>query len=227
MFRVLVYLLFTCVLTGSLSAQRQVRTIKPVKVHPAKTNLGIGIGATNSVVFLARNTSENNDALGLHTSLVYEGSRLFRVTVEYTRYSKIDIAPTWYGVKANTIESNVHILYHSKGNLYFYPLVGLSYNSFKGRFTGLNDYMNLRAVYGTGEVATHWFGLNTGVGLEYLVKPFVIYGTFKMRTGFSEVEKLNILDVCYSIGVRYNLRVPTLYKLVKGPGQRYSLDTDN
>lgn len=229
MIRLLAYMFFTCVLSFHMSGQRQVRTIKPVKTHPAKTNLGIGLGITNSVVFLARNTSENNDALGFQGSLVYEGSKLFRVTLEYTRYAKIDIVPTWYDVRANTIESNVHILFRSKGNLYFYPLFGLSYNSFKGRFTGLNDYMNLTSVYGGAnkDVSTRWLGVNVGIGLEYQVKPFIIFGSFKMRGGFSKGEKLNIMDVCYSLGVRYNLRVPSLYRLFKGPGNRYSLDTDN
>lgn len=228
MFRLVLYLCVAFALTFSAYGQRQVRTIKPVKRHPAKTDLGIGIGYSSSVLYLARNTSDRNDSRGITGSLVYEGSKLFRVTLEYTRYSKIDIVPTWYGVTANTIETNLHILYRSKGNLFFYPLVGISYNTFKGLYTGLNDYLNLSSVYDKGEnVTTRWLGFNAGVGLEYSIKPFIIYGSFKMRVGVSESNnELNILDVCSSIGVRYNLRVPSLYKLFHGTRNRYFLDTD-
>ncbi|MES2678747.1 MAG: hypothetical protein V4635_02630 [Bacteroidota bacterium] len=204
----------------------QVRVIKPIKTHPTTTNLGIGVGAANSVVFLARNTTERNNALGITTSLVYGSSKLLRVSLEYTHYGSINIAPTWYNVKANTIEANLHVMYRSKGNLYFFPLCGISYNVFKGYFTGKDDYLNLTSLYPRNQiVTTRWLGFNAGVGLEYAIKKFVMCGGFKMRVGVSEGKNgINILDVCYTAGVRYNLVVPSLYNLFRGTKNRYFID---
>ena len=205
-----------------------VRTIKPVKTHPAKTNLGIGVGITNSAIFLQRNTLEDGNIKGLTGTLTYDASKKIRINIDYTRYQKIDIVPTWYDIHASTLEANMSILWYSKGGLCFYPMAGLSYNVFKGNFTGLDDFQNLAAKYpGQRYITTRWLGFNAGVGMEYIIKPFAIFGNAKMRVGFSDGNsQLNIMDVCFNAGIRYNLRAPSLYKLFKRPGDRYSLDSD-
>ena len=196
-----------------------------MKPRPTYTNLGIGVGITNSVVFLARNTNEKNAALGITASVVYGLSKSFRLSFDYTRYGRIDISPTWYDIKANTFEANLQIMFKSKSDFYFYPMFGLSYNEFKGYFTGKNDYLNLNSIYpANANVTSRWLGFNSGVGLEYNFKPVIIFGGAKMRVGVSEGDSgLNIMDVCYTFGIRYNLIVPTLYKLFRG-GSRYNLD---
>jgi hypothetical protein len=211
-----------------MNGQRKIRAIKPIKTHPAKTNFSIGAGITNSAVFLQRNTLDNTKIQGFSGYLMYDLSKTLRLSFDYTRYSTTDIAPTWYNIHASTIEANLHVLWHSKGHLSFYPIAGLSLNIFKGYFTGINDYQNLTAIYSTNnEITTRWVGLNTGVGMEYSLKPVILFGSCKMRVGFSEGHsELNIVDVCFSAGIRYNLRVPSLYSLFKGTRNRYFLDAE-
>lgn len=208
----------------------KVRVIKPVKPKskPAKTDLQIGLGVTNSVLFLARNTKENNNALGYTGSLVYGGNKPFRLAVDYTEYTKISIEPTWYNIKARTIELNGQAYYRSKGELGFFLLGGFSYNVFSGYFTGLEDYLNLTSLYRADQqVKTRWFGFNTGVGFDYKINKVILSGTYKMRLGRSEGNnEFNIQDVCYAIGVRYCFRAPSVYKLFSGTRNRYFLDAD-
>ena len=178
MTRFISYLLIFLFLSHVSFSQTQKKPINPAlkkqltpakKTHPRKTNLGIGLGVSRSVVYLARNVKPDNDATGLHTSLVYGGSKLLRLSLEYTRYKTINIAPTWYNIKANTIELNCHFLarFRSK-NAYFYPLFGVSYNTFSGTYTGINDYLNLGSLYEKNQkVVTKWLGLNIGTGYEY------------------------------------------------------------
>lgn len=226
--RLIVYVLVLVSLGFHAFGQRQVRVIKPPKSHPSSTNLGIGMGLTNSAVFLQRNTLDEDNILGLTGCLTYDASKLLRVSVDYTRYQKVDIQPTWYNIRASTLEANVYVLWYSKGGLCFYPIAGLSYNVFKGYFTGQADFQHLTSRYSSNrEITTRWIGVNTGVGMEYPIKPFAIFGSFKLRTGFSEGwSQLNIVDVCFSAGIRYNLKAPSLYKLFKGTGHRYYLDSD-
>ncbi|MDI1354636.1 MAG: hypothetical protein PSX36_06945 [bacterium] len=213
-------------LGGVLPAQLKV--VKPIVTHPKRTTLAFGLGATRSVVYLSRNIKANNDAKGLTISAVYGGARLLRVSVEYTYYRILDISPTWYDIRANTIEANLHFLARFKSRkAVFYPIVGLSYNVFSGYFTGVNDYLNLTSLYPVNEtVTTHWLGLNAGTGYEYYFKPGSLFIDYKMRVGVTEgTNQLNIQDVCFSAGLRFNFRVPSIYKVFKGTRGRYSLDT--
>ncbi len=229
MFRVILYISFVLFIFQNTSAQ--VKIVKPAKkVHPRTTNFAAGGGLIRSVLFLARNVKENNDAYGYQGSVVYGGSRIFRVGIDYSSYRKINIEPTWYNIKASTIEANVHMLARfKKTKAYFYPLAGLSYNSFSGYFTGLNDFLNLKDKYQVNSIAkTRWLGFNIGSGYEQHFGPVSIYGEYKLRIGVSDgTTQLNIMDVCFNFGARYNLRVPSIYKIASrfsGTKNRYILD---
>lgn len=223
MHRVLLYIIICLIFIDLTKAQ--VRVIKPVKTHALYTNLGVSSSLMRSVLFLSRNVKQNNDALGFHAAVVYGGDKLFRGSMEYTSYKKINIEPTWYNIKANTIEFNLHVLARfKKTKAYFYPLFGLSYNSFSGYFTGLNDFLNLTEKYRKNETATtKWIGLNVGSGYEHFFRQLSIFGEYKMRVGTSSKNQLNIMDVCYNFGLRYNLIIPSVYKLFSGTKNRYSL----
>lgn len=205
----------------------QVRVIKPVKTRPLTTKLGVGAGMAGSVLYLSRNVKENNEAYGYQLSMVYGGEHLLRGSLEYTGYQSMDIAPTWYNVRANTIELNLHVIARfSEGKAIFYPIFGLSYNSFSGFYTGVRDFLNLNALYPDNtDVVTRWWGFNAGTGYEYYIKRLSLFLDYKMRIGVNEgYGDLNILDVCLSAGLRYNLIVPTPYGLFKGPRNRYRLN---
>jgi hypothetical protein len=152
-----------------------------------------------------------------------------RLSLEYTNFKTIDIKPTWYNINAGTLEANLHIIARfRKTKAYFYPVVGLSYNMFSGYFTGRNDFLGLTERYPTNKViSTNWIGLNVGTGYEYCIKRFSLFLDYKMRVGFSERKNLNIMDVCFTSGLRYTLRVPSVYKIFSGTRSRYVLDTED
>lgn len=223
MFRSLICLLAICFCSTS---NGQVRVVKPIKTRPLTTKLGFGAGLAGSVLYLSRNVKENNEAYGYQFSMVYGGTHLFRGSLEYTGYQTMDIAPTWYKVKANTVELNLHIMARfSEGKAVIYPIFGFSYNTFSGFYTGVRDFLNLGALYPyNSEVLTRWWGFNAGTGYEHYFDRWSLFLDYKMRIGVSEgYNELNILDVCLSAGLRINLIVPTPYGLFKGPRNRYRL----
>ncbi len=228
--RLLTYItLVLCIATAAAQVRPQTRGSKPVKAKekpaPQTTDLSLGLAFNKSVLFLARNTKDHNDALGFTFNATYGGNRPYRLCVEYTSYRRIDIAPTWYNIKASTLEINGQAIYRSKGKIGFYLLTGLSYNVFRGLFTGVADYQNLRALYPSNqEVLTRWVGVNAGVGFEYSIKRVILFGSYKMRIGRSSDNKaINIQDVCYSFGLRYKFKAPSIDRLFKGPRNRYFL----
>jgi hypothetical protein len=212
------------VLFASLQMKAQLKVIKPPGKKYDNANYSIGYGRARSVLYTNRNVKADNDARGHHFTFVYGSSRAYRFTGEYTMYSLTDIAPTWYNIKARVFEINVHYLARLSGSkAFFYPLFGVSYNVFKGYFTGKNDYLHLIPEYGTNvDVVSRWPGLNVGTGFEVYRKPFSIYGDYKMRIGVSKgTEPVNVQDVCFTIGLRYTIRRPIIGKIFQGTRKRY------
>jgi hypothetical protein len=210
---------------SNLSAQN-----KPAKFkrESETTNLEIGVGAMGSVLYLGRNIKEDNDAKGITITGNYGGQKLCRLGFQYTFFRPIDIAPTWYEVKAHTIEANLEIIARFKDNKsYLYPFFGLSYNTFSGYFTGQNDFLGLREYYPMNTTQKErWLGVNVGTGFEHAFGPVVVFADYRMRVGMQRQYGnngggLNIMDVCYSAGVRLKLIVPTLRKIYRGITDRY------
>ena len=202
------------------------------KKNDAKyTTLGIGVGLSRSVIFLSRNVKEFNDATGLNVGIVYGGKNLTRFAFDYSQFNSLDIEPTWYNIKARTYEANIQFLARFKYNhALIYPLVGLSVNEFRGFFTGIDDFQNLKDKYRiNSEVRSYWVGANFGMGFEHSIGPLKITIAYKMRVGAQDVNaRLNIMDVCYNAGLRYDmkaLRPKYLYKRIfRNTRNRYLLD---
>lgn len=163
-------------------------------------------GVNISVIYLARNVQESNNKPGFCGGIGYEVNNLIRVSGLYTHFQTIDIKPTWLQVKANTYELNMELMakFPNKKTL-VYPFFGLSYNTYKGFFTGESDYLNLREYYGTNiTVKNHWMGLNVGAGLEHNFGIIGLFADYRMRLGKQE-NSLNIMDVCYTAGLKISI----------------------
>lgn len=216
---------------NSNTGSKQSVTLQSKQSESKLTNLGIGVGITRSVIFLSRNILEFNDASGLNICAVYGGNKLVRLTTEYHRFNSINIAPTWYDIKARTYDVNVQFLARFKKNKdLIYPITGISINEFKGFFTGRDDFQNLREKFKiNSEVKSYWIGLNFGLGYEHSFGPVNTYIVYKMRVGAQDVnERLNIMDVCYSLGLRYDIKVLKprflMKRIYRSYNNRYLLD---
>lgn len=194
------------------------RSVDKKKIELKRTTLGFGLGLTRSVVFLSRNIKEFNDATGFNVGLVYGGNKIARVGLEYHQYNTLNIDPTWYDVHAKTYEANVQFLARFRDEkALIYPMIGASVNEFKAYFTGLQDFQNLRDKYGINtQVHSYWIGVNFGLGYEHKIGPLKAFLLYKMRVGAQDVaSKLNIMDVCYSLGLRYDIKALTPKYVVK------------
>lgn len=222
MIKYLVYIIAFCFLgSGIIKANDTPR--RKTKSEMVKTNFEAGAGIMGSVLYLSRNIKEDNDALGYTFVANYGGHKLLRYSIQYTYYKPINIEPTWYTIRANTFEFNTEILARFPNNkTYLYPFLGLSYNTFKGYFTGANDYLNLRETYRPNtNVINNWLGLNLGTGFEHAFGPVVIFFDYRMRIGRERGWSFNIMDVCYGGGLRVKLFMPTFKSIFHGWRNRY------
>ena len=189
------------------------------------TRWSLKAGANLSVVYLARNTKDNNNEPGYCAGLTYEANNFVRVSALYTHFKSVNIAPTWENIKANTYEINLEILAHfpNKKTL-LYPFVGISYNTFSGFFTGQKDYLNLRNYYPINStVRNDWLGINLGTGLEHNFGIIGIFIDYRMRVG-KEEKSFNIMDVCYTGGIKVRLPYGKYAKKYFGTNDRLIKD---
>lgn len=186
------------------------------------TRWSLKTGANLSVIYLARNVKESNNEPGYSAGLTYEINNFVRVSTLYTRFRPINIKPTWLDVKANTYESNLEILarFPNQKTL-LYPFAGFSYNTYTGFFTGESDYLNLREYYPVNSVIKNrWFGVNLGVGLEHNFGILGLFIDYRMRVGRQE-KAINIMDVCYTSGLKIRFPYGKLAKRIASPNDRF------
>jgi hypothetical protein len=216
-------------------AQDKTEVVKPQpKALPAKpvpkkqmitySKLSLKAGLNLSVIYLARNTKDNNNELGYSFGAVYAINNFIRISGLYTKFKTINIDPTWQNIKAGTYEVNFEILarFPNKKTL-LYPFAGISYNTYRGFFTGQDDYLNLKNYYKDNTIVSNqWLGMNFGIGLEHNFGPFGLYIDYRMRVGKQE-QAINIMDVCYSGGIK--LRIPQLRvngkRILRDPNDRF------
>jgi len=186
------------------------------------TNLSMKVGANNSVIFLARNTKDNNNVLGYCGGFTYDVNDFVRVSSLYTHFKPINIEPTWLNIKANTFELNLEVVAKFPNNkTLLYPFAGFSYNTFKGFFTGQLDYLNLKEYYKVNtEIKNNWLGLNLGTGIEHQFDLLGIFIDYRMRVGKQD-KVINIMDVCYTGGIKIKFPHGKLLKTLTHINDRF------
>lgn len=201
--------------------EKETPIIKPEKERPY-TKWSLKAGGNISVIYLARNVKEKNNEPGYCGGLTYEVNNFVRVAALYTRFRPINIKPTWLDVRANSYEVNMEILARFPNNkTLLYPFFGFSYNTYSGYFTGESNFLNLREYYPVNSTVTNnWAGLNFGVGLEHNFGILGLFIDYRMRVGKQETA-INIMDVCYTGGLKVRFPYGKLAKRYATPNDRF------
>ncbi len=192
------------------------------KEDPKFSRLSLKAGVNLSVIYLSRNVKESNNEPGFSGGVVYKLNNFVRFSGLFTQYKKINIEPTWYNIKAKTYETNLELVarFPNKKTL-LYPFVGLSYNTFNGFFTGQADYLNLKEKYGSNTtINNNWVGFNIGTGLEHNFGVLGLFVDYRMRAGKQE-NAINIMDVCFTGGLKINLPYGNISKKIMHLNDRY------
>lgn len=196
--------------------------IVPLVKERAYTKWSAKAGGNVSVIFLARNTKDNNNSPGLCGGLTYEVNNFLRISSLYSRFRPINIEPTWYNIKANTYEMNLEVVARFPNNkTLLYPFAGFSYNTFTGFFTGELDYLNLKEFYKANTtIKNNWLGLNLGTGIEHHFGILGIFVDYRMRVGKQD-GSINIMDVCYTFGLKVRFPYGKLAKSLNHINDRF------
>lgn len=186
------------------------------------SKISVKAGVNISVIYLARNIKEKNNEPGYCAGLLYDINGFVRLSGLYTRFQPINIEPTWYNVRANTFELNMELIakFPNKKTL-LYPFIGLSYNTYKGFFTGQQDYLNLLEYYkANSTIVNRWLGVNVGIGMEHNFGTLGLFVDYRMRVGKQE-KAFNIMDVCYTGGLKVRFPYGKVAKSIAHPNDRF------
>ena len=218
------FALFANTVFAQIRTTAKTTTITPAKKikDPQYTRWSAKAGGNISVIFLARNIKDKNNEPGFCGGFTYEINNFVRISSLYSHFKPINIEPTWYNVKANTYEANLEVMakFPNKKTL-LYPFVGISFNTYKGFFTGQNDFLNLREFYPVNTtVKNNWLGLNLGTGIEHNFGILGLFLDYRMRVGKQDKE-INIMDVCYTGGVKVRFPYGKFAKSVAHMNDRF------
>jgi len=172
------------------------------KIH--SENLFLGGGLNLSSVNIFRNYTENPYHVGWTIRASYLSKNNFRITAEYFRTPKFQLNPTWKDVRSNNLVFSFNALANIiDQDITIYTISGICFQSWKGYYTGLNDFSDARFYYTENSWVTNKnICMDLGIGFEKPFPGFYLYGDFRYR--FADIDKrFGIIDALYQIGIHF------------------------
>ncbi len=141
---------------------------------------------------------------------------------------KNDPNETWHNVLERDHDLNAVFLgWFANRSSAFYAVTGLNVKQWKGTYTGVGEnYISEKSLVSGEELSTIRMGANLGVGFERKINDFGFTGEMRYRIAPDNANvRLKIIDVCYSIGLKYDINIdPKRKPKFRLPGNRYHLD---
>jgi hypothetical protein len=166
--------------------------------------LFVGGSINLSSVNIFRNYSENPYHLGWSFRSSYLTENNLRFSLEYFRTPSFQLAPTWKNVSSNNLVLSLNALAHIVDqDVMIYTVSGICFQSWKGFYTGQNDFSDARFFYTENSwVRNKNICLDLGIGFEKPFPGFNLYGDFRYR--FAEIDnRFGIIDAFYQLGVSF------------------------
>ena len=166
----------------------------------------IGAGASLSTINMNREP-EGHARRGMNFKAGIKFSPVFRITSEYTNQFAYSIEPAWKLIHSQSYELSANLLANLvDANASFYTITGLSFQHWRGHFTGVDHYFQLVDLGRTPkDFSTNWGSVIVGCGFEKIIDRFSFFAEFKYRISKKQENvPLNIIDACYTTGLKYS-----------------------
>jgi hypothetical protein len=166
-----------------------------------------------SSVNIFRNYTENPYHLGWSIHSSYLTKNNLRFTLEYFRTPPFQLKPTWRDVRSNNIVLSLNALAHIVDqDVIIYTVSGICFQSWKGFYTGQNDFSDARFYYTENTwVKNKNLCLDLGIGFEKPFPGFNLYGDFRYRFAKTD-NRFGIIDAFYQLGLNFPIYPRTNHK---------------
>lgn len=181
----------------------------------------------------ANDFSKGNDGVkpGFVTRMHFPSCGFLSFVLEYHHLFPFSIDQTWVDVKARDHDANVFFgRQFQGGNSSFYAFTGLCIKSWEATYTGIGENKITGFFVPVGSrTQLLRFCANLGVALEKHINDLSFFGDFRFRLSpVQENVRIEIMDIMYSLGLKYNLVFKKEDKFRKSrfrmPGRKYDLD---
>ena len=187
----------------------------------------IGAGGLLTSLNFFKNTQQFTYFPEVSARIYYQPAGFLRLMVDYaTLIKQVNIIPTWLNVKSTYIDVDAHILMRLRNienqNKLFYFIVGASAQSWKGYYTGIDDFNNSALkIQPNTNYKMLYFGGSIGFGFEYNFAPRLgMYGEIRFRVTNTDVG-FGLTDVCYGLGIKCRLIDFYPKAIYKRPGKHF------
>lgn len=181
----------------------------------------------------ANDLAKGNDVVkpGFVTRMHFPNCGFTHLVLEYNSLFAFDLNETWVGVKARDYDANVffgRVTPNAPSS--FHAFTGLSVKTWEGTYTGVGENrITSFFVPVDGSASLVRFCANFGIALEKRINDLSLFGDFRFRISpVKENVRVEIMDIMYSAGLKYNLLFRKDDKHRKArfrmPGNKYNLD---
>jgi len=184
----------------------QTPVAKEIKKKESDPVFTIGFGGNLSSVNVFRNYKENPYNLGWNSRVTYEFKDNIRFMAEYTHVPKFNLDPTWVDIRSHSFMLSVNAVGYIKDQeVMIYTISGLGIQSWKGFYTGLQDFSTAQFYYKDNSyVRNRNLCLDMGIGFERPFPGSNLYGDFRYR--FADIDnRFGITDASYNLGIKFPL----------------------
>ncbi len=183
----------------------------------------LGGGTSISSISFYRNVMQNPYRFCYHARAYAEVNDFYRFCIQYTYMPKFDFKPTWLNVTNMVFDVDFHIMAKiSDEKAIFYTVTGICVQRWKGQYTGIKDFNNLRDLhnYTPGNYyVNNYPGFSLGVGIERSLNEMQFFSEFRYR--FTATESgFGITDAAFNVGLKFFIPAPE--KRYRGPGKKYN-----
>jgi len=194
-------LIFIC---SHFLIRAQTPALKEIKKNEDKPLFSLGFGGNLSSVNVFRNYKENPYKLGWNARVTYNFSDNLRFTAEYNRIPKFSLSPTWLDIRNQSLVISANAIgYIVDQDVMIYTISGLCIQSWKGYYTGLQDFSTAHFYYSDNTyVRNRNLCLDLGIGFERPFPGFNLFGDFRYR--FANIDnRFGITDANYNLGIKF------------------------
>jgi hypothetical protein len=220
-------IIFAAILFAGISVQAQrsvFKSLRDTSRHKKQRESGFyaGGGVSVSSINFFRNVLENPYRFCYHSRLYADIGNNFRACFQYTYMPRFDFKPTWLNVTNQVFDLDFHLFAEIKNqHALFYTLLGFNYQRWKGQYTGISDFNQLKLLheYTPGLYYINRYpGFSVGTGIEKGFNEFQFFGEFRFR--FTSTESgFGITDAAYNLGLKFFIPYPK--KIFRNPKDRY------
>jgi hypothetical protein len=193
------------------------KTLKPLPKTHWYNGSGVYVFGTYQLgaINVQRNPFSQTLFSGWSGGIVVKGKNNPHLLIEYGTTLKTNLSLDWVDIKEQHVNVNALFDAYATDNNQLIAILGITYKQLDGFYTGklkTNEYTKLYAS--NTKISNSWLGLNTGLGYEFNIAPFSVFGLVEIPVVWSDLG-FGINDFIIKVGLKQKIPFKAIFKKSK------------